>query len=167
MLAGGDEQRVVYIDHDEVLDPDQGDKLLGGVNKVSVGLEGVALFGAHDILGFAVGGMFVESGPGAKIVPSEISRDAIKVRLALALGGTRLEHGVVDRDVLALGIELRKSRLEFSCPERLGNVFQERSGLGKVLADGVGERSEEHTSELQSRFDLVCRLLLEKKKSYL
>src|SRR6266513_5669014 len=28
-----------------------------------------------------------------------------------------------------------------------------------------GRRSEEHTSELQSRFDLVCRLLLEKKKN--
>src|SRR5207249_11244653 len=28
----------------------------------------------------------------------------------------------------------------------------------------VFSRSEEHTSELQSRFDLVCRLLLEKKK---
>src|SRR5207247_5070203 len=28
----------------------------------------------------------------------------------------------------------------------------------------VGFRSEEHTSELQSRVDLVCRLLLEKKK---
>src|SRR5207249_6781058 len=27
-------------------------------------------------------------------------------------------------------------------------------------------RSEEHTSELQSRFDLVCRLLLEKKKGH-
>src|SRR5699024_12585161 len=27
-------------------------------------------------------------------------------------------------------------------------------------------RSEEHTSELQSRFDLVCRLLLEKKKRH-
>src|SRR5207249_6304001 len=27
------------------------------------------------------------------------------------------------------------------------------------------DRSEEHTSELQSRFDLVCRLLLEKKKA--
>src|SRR5271167_5270729 len=27
-----------------------------------------------------------------------------------------------------------------------------------------GRRSEEHTSELQSRFDIVCRLLLEKKK---
>src|SRR5690349_22723971 len=29
---------------------------------------------------------------------------------------------------------------------------------------GPGPRSEEHTSELQSRRDLVCRLLLEKKK---
>src|SRR6266536_6568644 len=29
---------------------------------------------------------------------------------------------------------------------------------------GRGRRSEEHTSELQSRVDLVCRLLLEKKK---
>src|SRR5699024_12684383 len=32
--------------------------------------------------------------------------------------------------------------------------------------DSFGVRSEEHTSELQSRFDLVCRLLLEKKKKY-
>src|SRR5438067_9974365 len=30
--------------------------------------------------------------------------------------------------------------------------------------DPPPRRSEEHTSELQSRFDLVCRLLLEKKK---
>src|SRR5438067_6400956 len=34
----------------------------------------------------------------------------------------------------------------------------------KRRKDGVPARSEEHTSELQSRFDLVCRLLLEKKK---
>src|SRR5438067_3665545 len=32
------------------------------------------------------------------------------------------------------------------------------------LAALLVQRSEEHTSELQSRFDLVCRLLLEKKK---
>src|SRR2546422_9763038 len=30
--------------------------------------------------------------------------------------------------------------------------------------EGLGPRSEEHTSELQSRLHLVCRLLLEKKK---
>src|SRR6266576_3367691 len=31
-------------------------------------------------------------------------------------------------------------------------------------ASRIGPRSEEHTSELQSRRDIVCRLLLEKKK---
>src|SRR2546421_11532168 len=35
---------------------------------------------------------------------------------------------------------------------------------GLAGADGRDRRSEEHTSELQSRSDLVCRLLLEKKK---
>src|SRR5699024_11513376 len=35
---------------------------------------------------------------------------------------------------------------------------------GVDLHQDVERRSEEHTSELQSRFDLVCRLLLEKKK---
>src|SRR5207249_10889828 len=38
------------------------------------------------------------------------------------------------------------------------------SGLMVISAWCLGVRSEEHTSELQSRFDLVCRLLLEKKK---
>src|SRR5699024_11233839 len=35
----------------------------------------------------------------------------------------------------------------------------------EILCKRQTFRSEEHTSELQSRFDLVCRLLLEKKKS--
>src|SRR5438309_12116743 len=34
------------------------------------------------------------------------------------------------------------------------------------LEKKLGSRSEEHTSELQSQFHLVCRLLLEKKKQY-
>src|SRR2546422_8398842 len=33
------------------------------------------------------------------------------------------------------------------------------------VGSGVAQRSEEHTSELQSRLHLVCRLLLEKKKN--
>src|SRR5699024_12670627 len=33
----------------------------------------------------------------------------------------------------------------------------------RPVGAGTSARSEEHTSELQSRFDLVCRLLLEKK----
>src|SRR3712207_7385600 len=37
-------------------------------------------------------------------------------------------------------------------------------GLAVALGDAGDHRSEEHTSELQSRQYLVCRLLLEKKK---
>src|SRR2546422_4952025 len=54
-------------------------------------------------------------------------------------------------------------------PEQQGSIINEV--LRKQQADGgwslsslVG-RSEEHTSELQSRLHLVCRLLLEKKKN--
>src|SRR2546421_1201259 len=39
-----------------------------------------------------------------------------------------------------------------------------RRGVYVSNCPGKNSRSEEHTSELQSRSDLVCRLLLEKKK---
>src|SRR5437868_12784447 len=44
-------------------------------------------------------------------------------------------------------------------------AYRRHSELISPLAGSVTIRSEEHTSELQSRFDLVCRLLLEKKKN--
>src|SRR2546430_6863595 len=37
---------------------------------------------------------------------------------------------------------------------------------GAALRSAIDGRSEEHTSELQSQSNLVCRLLLEKKKTY-
>src|SRR2546422_6289956 len=42
-----------------------------------------------------------------------------------------------------------------------------RAGLGRgeYAREDPAKRSEEHTSELQSRLHLVCRLLLEKKKN--
>src|SRR5207249_7396303 len=46
------------------------------------------------------------------------------------------------------------------------SVLHERVRCPRPHVD-AGGRSEEHTSELQSRFDLVCRLLLEKKKFWL
>src|SRR5207248_6416731 len=45
---------------------------------------------------------------------------------------------------------------------------QQRSvlrAIARCRTAALGGRSEEHTSELQSPYDLVCRLLLEKKKS--
>src|SRR5689334_23831907 len=44
------------------------------------------------------------------------------------------------------------------------NTRVEQVALGEFDAGDELERSEEHTSELQSQFHLVCRLLLEKKK---
>src|SRR3712207_8359791 len=41
-----------------------------------------------------------------------------------------------------------------------------RRGSGSPPAAAASPRSEEHTSELQSRQYLVCRLLLEKKKNF-
>src|SRR2546422_7597333 len=46
--------------------------------------------------------------------------------------------------------------------DRLANTVSWRRIAPRLAASG--ERSEEHTSELQSRLHLVCRLLLEKKK---
>src|SRR5690349_23204869 len=48
-------------------------------------------------------------------------------------------------------------------PARRGQLHS-LSGNLATMANGFPYRSEEHTSELQSRRDLVCRLLLEKKK---
>src|SRR5699024_12268193 len=62
----------------------------------------------------------------------------------------KLWNGVLKGSVLVGEI----TKLEFLSPEVV--VFH---GIGAEIP-----RSEEHTSELQSRFDLVCRLLLEKKK---
>src|SRR3712207_7547604 len=67
--------------------------------------------------------------------------------LALDLGVEQV--GVLGRGVVAPDGHLR-------------DVGDLGAGLGRELRD---RRSEEHTSELQSRQYLVCRLLLEKKKN--
>src|SRR5699024_8756000 len=58
-------------------------------------------------------------------------------------------RGAVDQDALRSGADARDPAA---------------GAEGGVVLARIGPRSEEHTSELQSRFDLVCRLLLEKKK---
>src|SRR5205814_3586712 len=57
------------------------------------------------------------------------------------------------------------SRLRQLIHERAGKLgfLVELAGIAQGHAEGVEERSEEHTSELQSLRHLVCRLLLEKK----
>src|SRR2546430_8988086 len=55
-----------------------------------------------------------------------------------------------------------------SCEVGIGSVPAARLlRQGQHRASLSGDRSEEHTSELQSQSNLVCRLLLEKKKTQL
>src|SRR5260370_25091014 len=73
----------------------------------------------------------------------------------------------------------RRFRVEFFRKEESQTVkihdFNERlkdsiliadGAMGSMLHEAVGTRSEEHTSELQSHLNLVCRLLLEKKNTH-
>src|SRR5437667_1427303 len=46
-----------------------------------------------------------------------------------------------------------------------GRAFMDIASGDSAVHEGAAVRSEEHTSELQSHHDLVCRLLLEKKKN--
>src|SRR2546427_7066643 len=62
--------------------------------------------------------------------------------------------------ILSARIAEPERRAEHADPELLGHLLAR--ALAPVLAQRV--RSEEHTSELQSQSNLVCRLLLEKKK---
>src|SRR5260370_28919858 len=58
----------------------------------------------------------------------------------------------------------------FRSQRRVVRAVDDDAALEHLLHDELGEvggieRSEEHTSELQSHLNLVCRLLLEKKKT--
>src|SRR3712207_8380429 len=63
-----------------------------------------------------------------------------------------------------LGISRNSVREGLRILERMG-VLCSQQGAGNYIAGRFESRSEEHTSELQSRQYLVCRLLLEKKKT--
>src|SRR2546428_10299626 len=79
---------------------------------------------------------------------------------------------------LHLGWEVSLSHQGIHVPSQVPRLLEK---LRKIINDthprrlillgdvkhAVAKRSEEHTSELQSRSDLVCRLLLEKKKKIL
>src|SRR5690606_40831602 len=70
-------------------------------------------------------------------------------------GAGRVRHGKDGARVQAHGPRGRR---------RVLRVRGRRDRFPVVRPQGIRARSEEHTSELQSRENLVCRLLLEKKK---
>src|SRR2546422_4782250 len=92
------------------------------------------------------------------MVDPELRREAI--RHAFVVRPAQCFPGHEDADPVPF-----RERLPMSSEQR-GRVVTVREDRPAV--EGVGTRqirSEEHTSELQSRLHLVCRLLLEKKKT--
>src|SRR5688572_32679353 len=70
-------------------------------------------------------------------------------------------------DKVAAGIEHTERGLFIrTSPQTVEKICDKVSAeLAKLTRTGKRPRSEEHTSELQSQSNLVCRLLLEKKKN--
>src|SRR5438477_5758602 len=81
---------------------------------------------------------------------------------AHAIQSIKLPGGVKDRvtDLLTVGQSHQLLGIGPRAPEFL------EGGVQRHAAQGI-PRSEEHTSELQSHVNLVCRLLLEKKNAYI
>src|SRR5438105_10195527 len=94
--------------------------------------------------------MFCVRAPSTDIYTLSL-HDALPIYLAqvallLGVGAVADDRGPAQADAQDVGAE------------------QGQSVAAQLQHPGRRPRSEEHTSELQSRVDLVCRLLLEKKK---
>src|SRR5207253_8486256 len=94
----------------------------------------------HRALALAPSDLLATSGLGS------LALSRHRFRQALVLG--RCAHAISPTTARNYGV--------------IGDALVE---LGRYPADAVVARSEEHTSELQSRGHLVCRLLLDKKKT--
>src|SRR5256884_1485357 len=86
-----------------------------------------------------------------------------------------LQKASAGRFILGLGTQVkghneRRFSVKFESPgPKIREIVQALRSIWDTWQNGTkldfkGQRSEEHTSELQSRLHLVCRLLLEKKK---
>src|SRR5438874_8099491 len=136
----------------------------------------------------------IEESHAHKIRVAVHATELETARAAVEEGADVLVHSVIDKPVDDAFVKLLKDRHTILCPtlvvfERYGRTFANRLNLTpeerawgnpeviasldvtKIPSDKLPERlvrprqrSEEHTSELQSRRDLVCRLLHEKKK---
>src|SRR5437868_9875667 len=82
---------------------------------------------------------------------------------------SKTRPGVIIVNTARAGVVDEPALLEMLRSGQVGHYATDVFGKEPPAADEPllkldNVRSEEHTSELQSRFDLVCRLLLEKKK---
>src|SRR5258707_12701573 len=124
---------------------------VGGHNKIKM----EALRALYESLKLRDSQTYVQSG---NVIFRSDERDIARLT-------KRIEEGIERKFGFRPDVILRTAAEMRDVVER--NPFAKRRGIepGKLLVSFLGsDRSEEHTSELQSRQYLVCRLLLEKKK---
>src|SRR5438034_5897141 len=92
------------------------------------------------------------------------TRITLAIALSLTFWTAIRIHGQITSNPIPGRIEKRGLAVEIRDVVRLPDTRGIRPADQDVSPAGWARRSEEHTSELQSHSDLVCRLLLEKKK---
>src|SRR5687768_17751923 len=98
------------------------------------------------------GGMGIEAGHLEQIARECVDVAKTGVQLAIVVGGGNFIRGATFAE---------DGHIPRATADYMGMLA---TVLNAVALQETMERSEEHTSELQSRLHLVCRLLLEKKK---
>src|SRR5689334_24653985 len=92
--------------------------------------------------------------PRSTLFPyTTLFRSGLGLGVSVAPSATPLLRGEEIRRLKQFGVEAISLSLDGATPDRHDALR------------GIAGRSEEHTSELQSQFHLVCRLLLEKTKA--
>src|SRR5260370_30039017 len=77
---------------------------------------------------------------------------------------TLFPYTTLFRSGVSIGIDVRQMRALANIRIGEQNFGADFEACPNRFGKRIGRRSEEHTSELQSHLNLVCRLLLEKKK---
>src|SRR5699024_11455526 len=91
--------------------------------------------------------------------PTRRSSDLISYQYLLYFLITSTFDPFAKRPITLLPFIVALSRTFSKLAVTVIDLFNDESGLEDVVPSDTFNRSEEHTSELQSRFDLVCRLL--------
>src|SRR2546422_9826116 len=116
----------------------------------------------------------IGAATGSGLRPGTLFANRYEVMEVLGMGGMGVVYRAFDRELqeavaikalrpealVGSGVALERFKQEI----RLARKITHRNVVRTYDLGEVNGRSEEHTSELQSRLHLVCRLLLEKKK---
>src|SRR5438132_8275870 len=128
---------------------------------------GTAVLGDYAMAGPVIvaldRGYFRANGLDAEFVPFRGGPDLLKS----VIGGEALVGLTGGTDIFVFreaGAPIRMIATETEGNHFTLNVSADIHSVADLRGKAIGVRSEEHTSELQSHSDLVCRLLLEKKK---